>query len=366
MTRPKILVTGATGKTGGAVAAQLLAAGWPVRAMVRGEDGRSEALRNAGAEIVIADMYDPEQLLAAMRGTQRAYYLTPFQPYMIQSAAAFAIAAREAKLEAVVGLSQWLASPSHPSLLTRQSWLADKLFDMVPGAVHVTINPGYFADNYLRLIDFAAQLGILPNLTGKSRNAPPSNEDIARVAVAALIDPGKHAGKSYRPTGPKLLSSGDIARILSRVLERKVRSVPMPFWLFTKAARLQGVSAYDILSLRYYAEDHRQGAFDFGAPTNDVLDLTGQPAEDFEATARRYAALPKAKRTFANGLRAWGDFMRTPLSPGDDLDRYERDMTFPMPPKPRYAMASESWKAERAKPVNGDSRVSALALGVSA
>ena len=35
MILPKILVTGATGKTGGAVVTQLLAKGWPVRAIAR-------------------------------------------------------------------------------------------------------------------------------------------------------------------------------------------------------------------------------------------------------------------------------------------------------------------------------------------
>ena len=77
MTKPTILVTGATGKTGGAVVTQLLAKGFPVRAVVRALDGRAEALRSAGAEVAVADLYDPDQLLDAMRGTQRAYYVAP-------------------------------------------------------------------------------------------------------------------------------------------------------------------------------------------------------------------------------------------------------------------------------------------------
>ena len=44
MTHPKILVTGATGKTGGAVIAELLGKGFPVRAVVRRRDARSAAL----------------------------------------------------------------------------------------------------------------------------------------------------------------------------------------------------------------------------------------------------------------------------------------------------------------------------------
>jgi uncharacterized protein YbjT (DUF2867 family) len=72
-TKPKILVTGATGKTGAAVVTELLKHEWPVRAMVSREDTRSERLRKLGAEIAVADMYDPAQLYQAAQGTQRAY-----------------------------------------------------------------------------------------------------------------------------------------------------------------------------------------------------------------------------------------------------------------------------------------------------
>ena len=44
MTNPRILVTGATGKTGGAVVAQLLEKGFPVRAIVRSNDARRKGL----------------------------------------------------------------------------------------------------------------------------------------------------------------------------------------------------------------------------------------------------------------------------------------------------------------------------------
>jgi len=137
-----ILVTGATGKTGNAVASELLRRGIPVRALVRSLDARSERLYEAGAEVVTVDLFDSERLLGAMKGTSRAYYCPPWHPYMVQSAVAFAVAAREARLQAIVGLTQWLASPAHPSLLTRQSWLVDQLFSMVPGAAHVIINRG--------------------------------------------------------------------------------------------------------------------------------------------------------------------------------------------------------------------------------
>ena len=84
MTNPKILVIGATGRTGSAVLTQLLAKGWPVRAAVRVRDSRSDLLRRRGAEVVVADIFDPGQLTDAMRGVQRAYYCPPYHPFVIQ------------------------------------------------------------------------------------------------------------------------------------------------------------------------------------------------------------------------------------------------------------------------------------------
>ena len=141
MINPKILVTGATGKTGGAVVTELLAKGWPVRAAVRVRDARSDLLQRRGAEIVVADIFDPGQLMDAMRGVQRAYYCPPYHPFVIQSASAFAAAARGTGLEQIVGLWQWLAGPNHPSLMTRQLWLIDRMFAALPGIAHTVVNP---------------------------------------------------------------------------------------------------------------------------------------------------------------------------------------------------------------------------------
>jgi|SRR5215469_3054895 len=95
MIKPRTLVTGATGKTGSVVVSELLKAGYPVRALVRREDGRSAGLRALGAEIAVADMSDVERVAGALEDIQRAYFCPPFDPYMIQGAVAFAVAARE-------------------------------------------------------------------------------------------------------------------------------------------------------------------------------------------------------------------------------------------------------------------------------
>jgi NAD(P)H dehydrogenase (quinone) len=346
MMKPKILVTGATGKTGSVVVTELLKAGYPVRAMVHREDSRSARLRAQGAEIAVAEMSDVERIADALNDVRRAYFCPPFNPYMIQGAAAFAVAAKEARLEHIVDLTQWLASPSHASLITRQHWLVDRLFSMTPAVAHTIVNPGFFAEAYLETIGMAANLGVFPWMFGKSRNAPPSNEDIGRVAVAALMDPARHAGKSYRPTGPELLGAQDMANAIGRAVGRPVRVVPTPAWLFMKAARMSGYPIDLFSNIRYYIEDHKCGAFELGAPTTDVLDVTGRPAEDFETIARRYAALPRNRRTLGNRLREFAQFLMTPFSPGYNFDRYDRELRSPFPSQQQFAPESDIWRRE--------------------
>ena len=347
MTKPKILVTGATGKTGAAVVEQLRLHDWPVRALVRRNDARSARLQGLGAEVVVADMFDPDSLHEALKGVQHAYYLPLFQPYMTQAATAFAVAARASKLEAVVQLSQWLSHRSHPSILTRETWLVDNLFSMIPGVAQVIVNPGMFADNFLRVIDFASLLYFYPVLTGESRSAPVSNEDIARVVASLLMDPDRHHGRRYRPTGPKLLSGRDMAAVVRKVVGHAVMPVNLPFWMFLKAARMTGADIHEVFNYREYVRDHREGAFSLGGGVTEVVnELTGVPAEDFEITARRYAAMPFAQQTLLNRLAALARFNLLPFYPGHDLSAYERRMHFARPRLTSLSSSDARWLAE--------------------
>ena len=348
MAHPKFLVTGATGKTGGALVDALLANDLPVRAIVHRRDSRSESLERKGVETVVADMFDPDQMLAAMRGVQRAYYLPFFHTHLIQSAAVFAVAAREAKLEAIVQMGQWLSHRAHPAIVTRQTWLMDRIFAQIPGVAHVIINPGMFADNFLRIVDFASLLGIFPVLSGDGKAAPVSNEDMALVAATILMAPERHAGMSYRPTGPKLLSGTEMAGIVAKVVGHRVMAMQLPFWLFCKVARQQRVDPLEISGYRYYMEEMKRGTFAIDGGVTDVVEeLTGSPAETFETTAGRYAAMPFARQTFANRLKAITSFGLTPFYRGYDVERWEAQKGFPTPSRPSLSIDDPQWRTER-------------------
>src|SRR5215475_9365524 len=71
-----ILVTGAAGQLGAVgrtVTGLLLERGFPVRAMVHREDDRAEALRAAGAEVVVGDLLEPADVYRVVSGCQRVY-----------------------------------------------------------------------------------------------------------------------------------------------------------------------------------------------------------------------------------------------------------------------------------------------------
>jgi uncharacterized protein YbjT (DUF2867 family) len=64
-----ILVTGATGKQGGALINELVGKEWNLRGMTRHTDGdAAKALRTAGVDVVYGDLDDPASLRAALDG----------------------------------------------------------------------------------------------------------------------------------------------------------------------------------------------------------------------------------------------------------------------------------------------------------
>lgn len=348
MSRPKILVTSAAGRTGIPATLQLLEYGYPVRAFVRGYDHRAKRLEEAGAEIFVGDSYSITDMRSAMTGVKRAYHCSPTQTNGLHFGAVFAIAAEEAGLEHVVMLTQWTAEANHPSVVTRETWMNEQLLKQLPNTTVTVINVGWFADNYfMGVLETVAQLGILPMPLGDGnvkKNAPPSNNDIAATVVAALIDPQAHAGNSYRPTGPELLSPNEIATIMGEVLGRKVKYQDMPESMVMKALVSQGYPATMVAQLIIYAEEYRRGTFAVNAPNNVVRELTGQDAEDFETITRRIVEeRPEARQTFGNKLKAIRDFLKIPFTFGTNPQAVERRAEHVLLKSPTFNRDSRSW-----------------------
>jgi uncharacterized protein YbjT (DUF2867 family) len=346
MLKPLILVTGAAGKTGAASIKQLLAQGYPVRAMTRRADERSENLRQAGAQIMVGSMEDATDMRAAMAGVQRAYYCPPLEPGTLRRATLFAAVAQECRLEAVVVMSQWLSDASHPAIHSREKWLSEKIFEWAPRLDVVTINPGFFADNYLLALEPAAHFGLLAMPLGEGLNAPPSNEDIARVIVGALIDPATHIGNTYRPTGPKLLAPDEIAAIIGKALGRKVKYQNAPIKLFMKVAKSLGINDFVIEELYWFLRDYQRNSFGIGAPTDAVYEVGGVKAEPFEVTVQRYVdASAFRNRTIGSTVTAIHNLVAGLLTSAPDPNSIACRLKLPSISHPSLAADSAAWLA---------------------
>jgi uncharacterized protein YbjT (DUF2867 family) len=346
MTRPNILVTNAHGKTGFATALQLRAKDYPVRAFVRRRKPLTAQLEKAGAEIFVGDMGDMATLNQAMVGIQRAYFCLPGIPNPLFYGVSFAIAAQAAQLEVVVAMGQWLSQPQHPAFATRVMNLMDAVLAWMPDVDVITLNPGWFADNYMAVLGPIAQLGLMSLPLGPGLNPPPANEDIARVIVGALTDPAPHIGKTYRPTGPELLSPDQIAAIFARVLDRPVRYMDISESMFLKAMQVQGLSPFMQSQLCYFSAEYRRNTFGLGGPTDAVLALGGRPPDDFETIVRRYVShRPEAQRSLTRKAQALWSFAQILLTPTPDVAGYERSQHHPTVSQPAYSPDDVQWLA---------------------
>jgi hypothetical protein len=139
-----------------------------------------------------------------------------------------------------------------------------------------------------------------------------------------------------------------MAEAIGLAVGRSVKALPTPAWLFIKSARQAGLSLDLLNALRHYIDDHRLGAFELGAPTTDVFDVTGQPAEEFEVIARRYAGRLENRPSFAIWFRTVGRFLTAPFTGGVNFERYARELRCPIVSEPQFAPESKIWRREHA------------------
>jgi uncharacterized protein YbjT (DUF2867 family) len=133
---------GQQGSTGNRVVQLLMQSGIPVRALVHQVDERSERLQKLGAEVLAGDLLDPHLVRKAMQNIKRAYFTYPVADGLLEATAIFAMAAREARTELVVNMSQLQSTPVAPSFRNLQHRLADQIFDWAQvGAVHLNAPP---------------------------------------------------------------------------------------------------------------------------------------------------------------------------------------------------------------------------------
>jgi uncharacterized protein YbjT (DUF2867 family) len=275
MRNTKILVTGATGATGGHAIKKLLELKVPVRAFVHQKDARSEQLVAWGVEIVQGDLSDFDAVNEALKGITGAYFVFPIQiPGILEATAFFAQAALEQGVGAIVNMSQIPARRIAKSHAAQNHWIAERLLDR-SGIAVTHLRPTFFAEWLMYFSESIRENDTFPLPFGDVAYAPIAAEDQGRVIAAILNDPAEHAGKIYPLYGPKQLTQYEVADILTQVLGRKITYVALEIEPFMEIWREKtGFSAYNFQHIAAVAQDCRDGVF---SGTNDLVEkLTGQ------------------------------------------------------------------------------------------
>jgi len=222
------VITGITGKVGGAMARILRAEGRPVRAVLRNREKAAE-WQDLGCEIAIAEMGDEAALNAAFAGGTAVFILPPpnFDPQPDFSEARVGAeiiraALDKAKPGKVLSLSTIGAQASQTNLLTQHTILEKALGEL---AMPLTfLRPAWFLDNFAWDVASARDEGVIRSFLQPVDRAIPmvSTDDIGQVA-ASLIQQDWTGRRIVEMEGSQRLSIGDAAALFSDILQRPVR-----------------------------------------------------------------------------------------------------------------------------------------------
>lgn len=221
-----ILVSGATGTQGGAVARELVSRGYPVRGLTRNPDSEaSRALTAIGVEMVRGDFDDLASLATAMQGVFGVFSVQQYRGVgvegEIRQGKAFADAAQRAGVEHFVYTSVLYArlDSGVPQFESKRE-IEDYVRSL--GISYSIIRPASFMSN-LEADRQSVLNGIYrsPFPPGKARLhiAP---QDIGRFAAEAFDNPEAWNGREIDIAGDRI-SYTEIAAAMSRVIGRPVR-----------------------------------------------------------------------------------------------------------------------------------------------
>lgn len=298
---PDYLITGAGGSIGGVsstVVELLLRDGASVRAMVHRDGEHADALRALGAHVVVGDLTDPGDVVAAMQGVKRMFFNMSVSSSYLNAAAIICAAGRESGgLERLVNMSQMTVSQmtltsTEESTQHRLHWLTEQVMDW-SGLPVTHVRPTVFIDNPLFTFLNAASVREQHKLVlpfGAGRTSPIAASDVARVVAALLHDPHDPQRHVYELTGPALLDIADLTRSFSEALGYSITGVDIPLdeWA-REILRPAGLPPHVEQHIATMARLHR--ADRYNRLTHQVEEVTGEPA----LTVTQYIAAQPGK-----------------------------------------------------------------------
>lgn len=237
-------ITGITGKVGTIVANTLLAAGLPVRAVVRdAEKGKAWAAK--GCEVAIASSTDAHAMAKAFAGTAGVFFMTPPNfdpkpgfPESVKIVTAVTAAIEQAKPGKVVFLSTVGAHVAEPNLLNNSKLTEEGLRKvLVPVAL---LRAAWFMENAAWDVD-AARNGVIHSFLQPLDHKIPmvSTQDIGRT-IADLLRETWSGTRVIELEGPQRYSANDVATGFAKALGHPVRITPVPRDTWETLFRSQG------------------------------------------------------------------------------------------------------------------------------
>src|SRR6478736_3750382 len=292
-----ILVTGAAGRVGAVgrtVTELLLKQGKAVRAMVRTEDERAQALRALGAEVVVGNLLDLDSMHRVIAGCDMMYFGMSVSDTYLAATVNVAAVAKHHGVKAFINMSQMTVSQmsiTETTLSPQQKlhWLAEQALNW-SGLPVVHVRPTMMLDGFFLILasDSVRESDQIRLPFGEGKTSPVSAEDVARVVAALLTDPQPHIGKIYNLTGPQSESMHFYAQEYSKALGRTITFHDIPVGPWRDGLLQRGLPVHLVNHLATMADLHRAGRYD--RMSNDVRTLTGQGPLSVQDFIRKNAA----------------------------------------------------------------------------
>lgn len=272
-----ILVTGATGKTGGEVARQLAAANTSFRALVRDAD-KAAPISALGAELVVGDIADEAFLSTALSGIDKAFLVMPNDEEQLVLEKAFTDACAAAGVQHLVYLSSLESVPESNNPIT-QNHVAAQDYIRESGMSWTLVRPTFFMQNFETYAPRIKEAGQIIMPVGNGTVSATDLRDVGEVIRDVLTKPG-HENKSYDLTGPELLTFAEIAEQFSRVLGTTVEYIDQPMEEFADLLRTIGLSEWRVDAVCKELEAIGAGVVDH--TTDTIEELLGRPPISLE------------------------------------------------------------------------------------
>jgi uncharacterized protein YbjT (DUF2867 family) len=276
-----ILLTGATGKTGGEVARQLAARGVKFRALLRNPD-KAPPLEALGAEVVIGDVGDRAGLDRALAGVDKAFLVLPNNEEQLALEKSFTDACKAAGVQHLLYLSSMESVPGSTSPIT-QNHVAAEDYIRASGVPFTMIRPTFFMQIFLGSAPRIKATGRIVMPAGNGTVAATDLRDVGEVIAKVLTEPG-HANQSYDLTGPELLTFHQIAAVFSTVLGREIEYVDQPLEEFKQVLRGAKFAEWRVDAVSKEFEAIAGGMIDH--TTTKMQELLGRPSTSLQQFIR--------------------------------------------------------------------------------